>query len=423
MIYFLGTIGIKVVERISSLRHKQGIWSLADQGFVSLGGFLTNILLARYLPQADYGIYLLIYGILNFLTFGVHSALIVYPISVKGAVAERTELRLLTSHSLILTMVLSLCSSIVVAGAVFAAAGKLDTAPAAFCYLFFWQIQETIRRALMSHLRHFEALWGDGLSYLGQAGIIWLFAQTGWLSIQTTFLALALTSAIAGAVQAMQLPLLIMAPKVKDLWNYAKTAWNLGKWYLLSTLANIATLQVTPWILAIFYGTKETASVQSVMNILGVSHPILFSLVNLSVPALAKANVEGGMKRVQKIAIKYGFQYGILLFPFYGVLILFPRNILELLYGKTSAYLELDTVLRVLVVSYLLLYISQIVSAIIAALEKSKLAFVAQVGSVGSGLLVGIPLTISMGALGSAFGNVLANATRLVIYFFQFRKL
>ena len=37
-------------------------WTILDQGVVSLGAFLLNIVLARHLPPAEYGMFALIIG-------------------------------------------------------------------------------------------------------------------------------------------------------------------------------------------------------------------------------------------------------------------------------------------------------------------------------------------------------------------------
>ena len=67
--------------RSTSIQSRAGLWSLADQGAVSLGNFLTNILLARALAPAEYGIFALVFGLLLALS-SIHAAVVIY---LKGA--------------------------------------------------------------------------------------------------------------------------------------------------------------------------------------------------------------------------------------------------------------------------------------------------------------------------------------------------
>jgi O-antigen/teichoic acid export membrane protein len=409
----------KLVIRIGDFSRNKSIWSFTDQGIISLGNFCTNILLARNLPQADYGSYLLIYGALIFLT-GTHAALIVYPLSVKGAVADSSELRRLSVHYLLFTTLLTFVSSALVFG-VTVAVGKSYVAPIAIIALLFWEIQETVRRALMSHLRHQEATWGDGLSYIGQAVLVWLLAQKGWLSMESAFFVIALTSAVAAALQMFQLQLKNI--NLEGIWKTAKDGWNLGKWNLIGNLTTVINIHATPWVLAIFHGKEATAAVQAVINILGASNPVIFSINNLMVPSIAKANLEGGMKSVNRVTFKYALQGGLILFPLYLSLALFPRKILELMYGINSPYLNLDNVLRLYVLAYTILYLSQIPSAILAGLEKSKSAFMGQIGTVASALFIGIPLIITMSTTGAAISSIFSNIARILINSLQVQKL
>lgn len=192
---------------------------------------------------------------------------------------------------------------------------------------------------------------------------------------------------------------------------------------LVSNLINIINLNVTPWLLALSHGITETASIQAMINILGASHPVIVSTNNLMVPSVAKANAEGGMKAVNKTVLQYAVQGGIILAPFYGVLFLFPRQTLELVYGANSPYVNLENILRLLTISYIFLYISQVPSAILAGLEKSRTAVVGQISSVAASICIGIPLTIYMGSVGTAIGSIVPNIVRIVANSWQIRNL
>src|SRR5579864_7820127 len=77
----------------------QGVWSLADQGSVSLGAFLSSLLLARTLVPSEYGVYVLIINLALFMN-NVASAVVTYPLSIRGAVIDAAGLRELTFEAL-----------------------------------------------------------------------------------------------------------------------------------------------------------------------------------------------------------------------------------------------------------------------------------------------------------------------------------
>src|SRR5579862_5887197 len=138
--------------------------SLADQGMVSLGNFLTQIVLARKLAPGEYGIFALLFGVL-FIMNVCHWALVAYPLSVRGAAADEPTLRRITSESLLLTVLLAIPLCAIVVGTAFVLK-RPGLVPWVALALLAWQLQETTRRGLMAHLRHSSATFGDMLSYL-----------------------------------------------------------------------------------------------------------------------------------------------------------------------------------------------------------------------------------------------------------------
>src|SRR3954469_12892194 len=67
--------------RLSDLLDSRGIWAIADQGIVSLGNFLTTIILARTFGPEVYGVWSIIFGFMLFLN-NLHASLIIYPLTV-----------------------------------------------------------------------------------------------------------------------------------------------------------------------------------------------------------------------------------------------------------------------------------------------------------------------------------------------------
>lgn len=387
-------------ERIRALGLAQGFWALADQGVVSLGTFLMSILLARHLPPAQYGIYALIFGAIIFLN-GIHRSLVTYPLSIDGAGIDSSGLGRLAGTSLAFTVVLGLPLSAAVIIASYAA-GAPAAAPWATATLLCWQFQETARRGLMAHLRHRDAIWGDIVSYLGQALVAWIVLQSGQLTLDSALITIALTSAMGGVIQALQIGLRTVDRA--EMRRLVTRFWRLGSWMALGVLASFLWIQIFPWTLAFFHDTSEAAKFQAVINILGVSHPVMFGISNLIMPAAAGARLSGGVAEAQRVSARYALQGGALLVPFFLVLLIWPTTALSIFYGPDSPYAALVIPLRMLVITYIFMYAVQILGALLNGLERSSTVFLTQLVSILPAIAVGIPLSAQAGVAGACIG-------------------
>ncbi len=279
-----------------------GFWGLFDQGIVSLGNFFTNILLARHLSPSLYGIYGLIFGILLFFN-NLHSSLITYPLSVEGSSGDANINREFAWASLIFTAMLSIPLGAAIGFGSWAA-GLLSVAPWIIGALLLWQIQETLRRALMADHRYRDAVLGDAISYLGQAGGIWYLIAASTPSLEKIFFVMALSSAAGAGVQMIQLRIRFRMPPA--LGPLAKKYWDLGRWLILNNLVSLVSFQAVPWTLAASFGLGEAAKLLAMGNLLGVTHPAVFGIGNLIVPAAARANQTTGRRSAVRIAMEYG---------------------------------------------------------------------------------------------------------------------
>lgn len=386
------------------------LWSLADQGAISGGTFLTSLVLARTLRPAEFGVYALLLGIVLFLNT-IQSSLVLYPLSVAGAKADPDLLRRLASSSLLITAFCWLPLGALLLGASFAV-GRPGAAPWAFLALLGTQLQLTIRGAFASQLRLREVLLGDCVSYLGQAGVVWLLVRGGVSSVEPVFAAMAATSVVAGVLQAAKLGL------TSNSWTATRALgsdyWRLGRWTVLSSMIGLVTVQAPPWALALFHGPREVAALLVVANILGATHPVMFSVGNLVVPAVARARLQGGVSAARRTAIRYGAQGGVLVLPYYLGLLAAPGLALVVFYGRDSPYRGLETEVRIMAMGYLLIYARIPLESFLRGLEQSRSAMlITVVNAVGIAAFVA-PLASARGVLGATGGITLAALVALI---------
>jgi O-antigen/teichoic acid export membrane protein len=374
----------------SSNRPTGATWSqsysaLADQALVSLGMFVSSVILARRLSVEEYGAYGAMLAALLLLN-SVHASLVTYRLTVDGAVAPAATLRLYAGAAVLWTCLLTLpfAAALFVVARPFAGWPLPAWAAAA---MVAWQIQETARRALMADLRHRQALPGDAIAYLGQAGLLWVVSSRQGFSASTAFACMAAVFTAAAALQSAQARIRwAPGPEVKE---YGRSGWRIGSWALVANVVNMFSLQALLLLLALLHTAREAACLRALGNLMGATHPVLFSLSNLIVPAAARANHGGGMGSAWRWTWKLGLAGCILLAPYFAVLLSFPAETLAIVYGKGSPYVGLGGPLRVLVLGYFFAALAHLLVAFLHGLRQPKAASAAQFAGLATGLGIG----------------------------------
>ena len=244
-------------------------WTLVDQGVVSAGNFLLNVLLARTLSEADYGKFVLFLGAIFILRTFDYS-FISYPLSVRLCVVNDDERGRLLGNTALLTVFLSLVLVIVMAlGTTLLEADNIRL-PACLCFLC-WQAQETSRRCLLADFRYRAAVAGDGTAYVGQALLIVLLAWLDDITLPSALYMMSATFAIGALVHASKLR--FAWPDFTETRLLARENFSVGKWSLVNYQLVLFRGQLFPWVLAGAAGTAATASFQAGANIASHDSP------------------------------------------------------------------------------------------------------------------------------------------------------
>ena len=393
-------------------------WSFADQGVVSLGNFLTNIVLARSLPPREFGSYAILFAILLVL-YGAHGALVTYPLSVRGASGSVENLQELLNLSLWLTTAGAVGAGVILTIACWSY-GRPVLGVCVAGALLFWLLQETTRRALMARLRHRDAVWGDAISYLGQALAISVLAATASLSIEKAFAVMAGTSIVATALQIAQVG--IRSIVVPEFHEAIRMFWGLGRWLFVNNFVAIFSVQLFPWMLGLLWGAGQVGQLQALLNLVGVTNPISIGTANLIVPATTRAWHSFGKKAAYEVAMLHGVRGAMFVVPYLLIALLWPQHLLTALYGHGSPYISLQTALRVLAVGQCLFYCATVISSLLNALEESRTNFLALSVSAVASIVVGVPLVLRDGLWGAVVTIVLGISIRSAIVYFAARR-
>lgn len=384
-------------------------WILVDQGFVSVGNFLLNVLLARHLPAADYGTFALflsaIYALRN-----IDWSLVSYPLSVRLCSASGDERAGLLGNTVLLAGILSagLLALVVLGVAVLGAWDIL--LPAGICYLS-WQSQETMRRCLLADFRFRAAVPGDVVSYLGQSGLTAVLAWIGALSLASTLYMMSATFVAGALVHAAKLQ--FARPNIATALALSREYFFLGKWSVINYGLVLLRVQLFPWTLAAAAGTTATASFQAAWNIVGLINPILLGIGNAIPQASAQAYLSGGIAGAVRVARGY------ILFGLPPILVIcagglvVPQLLLRLLYGAGSPYLDATLSVQLLVVAGVIEYVAETISKTLLGIQQGSLVFKVNVVGIAAAVVT-LPLIIPLGVVGACLALAIAYLVRLI---------
>lgn len=385
---------------------RRSFWSLSDQGVVSLGSFLTTLVLGRHLPEAQFGRYALLIGILYLLN-SFHTSLITYPLTALIVRFGRSTVAGLLTCALLGTLVLALPGSAVLALTCHFT-GQLSLAPLLVVASVLWQAQETARRALLAEFRFHDALLGDAISYLGQAGIVFYLMRTGTTTLAPVLFAMAGTSLVALLVQLLQVGLATLSSRL--LSDFTRDSLRLGGWLLPNNLIVMANLQAVGWAIVWAHGYPLLGALQAISNVLGTTHPVTNGLHSVIVPATANQHQQHGVHAALRTARHYILVGTAVLVPVFLVFAVWPGFVLNLFYGDT--YLGFTLALQIMVLYYAIDFVARMLESVLCGLQQTRAVLIASAVGVVVTLALTIPLAIKTGINGAILGGCVAAVVR-----------
>jgi O-antigen/teichoic acid export membrane protein len=399
--------------------HRAG-WSLIDQGIVSLGTFLVNIVLARHLASSEYGVFALLLATALSLQL-VNTWLVAYPLGVRLAAAKSDEGARLMTSSIVLVALICVPLSGAVA-IILIALDRADLIPPAIVWFVFWQIQQGTRRALLADLHHRAAVLGDTLSNLGQVLVVGAIAGGGGLSLASALYGMAAAAMLGAVLQMVQL-----RPVLQGL--YSPLGWltehaSLGCWSLATGLVAALRGHLLFWPLAIISGTAKMASLQAALNVFFLLNPIQLGLINL-IPQVTARAYNRGSKRAAWCAAR---PYVLLALPptlFYlAFTLMYSPMVLRLFYGYGSPYLELGHLFPSLAVFTAAMITTELIICYFLGIRETRLALKINLLGVAVIAVVAVPLFATFGLLaGSCLALAVGDTVRLAAALFSLRHL
>jgi O-antigen/teichoic acid export membrane protein len=383
-------------------------WTLVDQGVVSFGNFLLNLLLARTLSEHDYGEFALFLGAM-FILRNIDYSLISYPLSLRLCITSAEERAGLLGNTLLLAAILALTLVAVMALGITLLKADHIVLPACLCYLC-WQAQETSRRCLLADFLYRAAVAGDGIAYVGQALLVALLARLDAITLPAALYIMSVTFGIGAMVHVAKLR--YARPDLAEARPLAREYLAVGKWSLINYQLVLTRFQLFPWVLAALAGTTATASLQAGLNIANMMNPIIIGMGNAIPQVAAHAYRTGGTIAATRAASGYVlFGLGPMLL-ISAVAILMPQLLLRMAYGPSSPYLAMAIGLQLLAAAGLLDYIAEMVNKILLGVQAGRLASLVNVLAVGAAAVLAFALIGQLGVFGACLALLIANVVR-----------
>ncbi|KQT50683.1 hypothetical protein ASG43_05195 [Aureimonas sp. Leaf454] len=393
--------------RRSLLRIWTGTTPLLDQGIISLSTFLFNILLARSIPLSDYGHYAMALGII-LLMQTVSSSLIFYPLSIVASVADAGHRRDLVLSSLVLTAAVCLPMTLLLGALVGWLIDPALLLPS-FALLAAGQLQEAVRRGLLSDLRHGTAILGDGIRYGGQVAALAAAAGMMPLSLPVALAIMAATALLGALVQSGQIGL--RGARLVALAPLARAFWRLGRWSLTSNGLGIARTQCLPWLLGALSGPAAAGAYQIAMNIFNLTAPIVIGICN-TVPQTAARALSGGTRAAWRASLPLIATGAPIVGLCCAAMLAFPRELVSLFYGHGVADEAIVGGIRVLAGSAAFAYAASVCCAFLHGVDGGRDGLIADLASTGVMLVLAVPMTTHYGLVGGCLALAAALAVR-----------
>lgn len=318
------------------------LFSVLDQGLMSGANFALNLLLARWLPLAEYGAFSVAFAIFLVLA-GFHNALLLEPMSVLGVRYRGPLLPVYARSLLAIHGALTLALSVPVAvGSLVVPAGPLRSALLGLALtqpllLLFW----LARRALYLEGRSEWAALQSGLyaaTLLGAAAYLRVAQGQSPLS---AFLAMGFASALASAVGLGRLgvgpgvapggpPRISARSVMADHWAFAR-------WMLATALVSLLTTQAQTFLVAGLLGLEGAGTLRALFNFMLPMAQTATAMGVLGVPALAADYQRQDLARVGRRATRISLGLAALAGCYEIGLLLLGSRVTQLVYGGRFA--------------------------------------------------------------------------------------
>lgn len=378
-----------------------------SQGAISFGFFAMNLILIRTVTPNQFGMFATIFGTF-YLAASLFDAFVVYPMTLELAIAG-------SAPALVGNVIVTgLAVSLPLALPVFLTAWSLSTigiAMWAVVALVLWLTQAASRRALIATQKAGQAAIWDVLGYLSLPLGVFLMVRSETTSVIAVFQSLAVVSGVTACAQAWRFG--VRGHHLRPSAHLLRTSWRVGRMTSVGAVGQVIPSQVLVWTLLLVHGEESVAAFSALASVVGIIHPIIFSIQSLVVPVVSRETAESDHRRALRLGV---LEVTPLVSVALAVLVLaavFPSEIIRHVFGSEKGYEAYAGSLRILSLSYIFILLSECSNALLLGLAWLRKQRNAQLSGLITGIGSGIVLATLFGVAGAALASGVSALARL----------
>jgi O-antigen/teichoic acid export membrane protein len=387
--------------------------------------FVINILLARWLSPDDYGAFGVTFAV--FLLVGsVHSAILTEPLLVFGPGKYKDRLSdymgaLVYGH-LGFAVLGSLVLLLVSVGFALSGWRSLYTVMLALALaepfiLLLWLMRRACYARFEPHLAASGGAWYMVLMLAGAYVLYW----REWLSAASALGVMGVSSLAVSLWLAVRLRVKLPSLWGDDLTREAiRDHWRYGRWSVGNQALNWVPMNIYYLLLPVWGGLAAGASFKALMNLVMPMLQAVWALSILLLPTLVWARDEGRAKLNSRVRLA--------LVPFvvgpaiYWLLLgLFHQPLVSWLYD--GQYTEGAALMWILGLSPIVASVKQVLSQSLRALERPDWLFLAYTVSAIIALTLGTGLVYLWGIVGAGMGLVICQGVTAALALVSYQRL
>ena len=177
------------------------------------------------------------------------------------------------------------------------------------------------------------------------------------------------------------------------------------------------------WLLAWGHDLGSSAVLVALANIVGFASPVMYGLENILVPEIARQRDGLTFSALMALVWRRGLAGGLLLSPFFLIVMIWPAPVLHLFYGAHKSYVQFTFALQMLAAAYFAYVAATILSATLRGYRASAAVLKMQLYPALMGVTLGSWLTLRFGVSGACFAALIAGTMRVAIGCYHVARL
>jgi len=395
---------------------REGYLAAVDSGVISLSNFLATIILARNASPRELGVYGVGFIALR-LARAFQEGLIIQPMNVYGASIEEDSFKKYATSVSILQIFLALLSSLAVAlgGWMLTVTGNDVAGPTLFALWFaflWWQLQEYIRRMLYTRDDIPNALINTVLANGLRLALMLWWAPLGRLDGIASLDAIG-WGALGALLPGLWFTRAYWSRSLLNLKMVWRQNWDFGRWTLGGTLANWVAAEFYPILTAGMVSFAAAGAYRALQNLVAPIHVLLRAIDTFLTPRSARLYQQDGRRALSRTLRLTYLIAGLPILGMLSLALLFPQQILRLLYGE--AYVSYSNGVVLMAIFYALWFAYWPLQTAFKAVRFSRPIFVANLVAILTMFTAGIWAILRWGVYGTIFGQALNSLIVAVI--------